>query len=88
MGSEGAPLEQMEMDEPPWVKAEIREMRRRRSRKICWLSVGLIALVLTLAGVSVGLWQAFLPKPATPSPSLTGRYAPIGEYVLVMRRLR
>ncbi|XP_067944017.1 uncharacterized protein [Watersipora subatra] len=51
--SDGAPLEQMEMEQPVWAKAEMREIRRRRRRRIC---CGLSALVFVIAiGTAIGV---------------------------------
>ena len=52
--SDGAPLEQMEVEEPPWAKEEARARRRRRNRCIC-IIVTIVVLVLLAAGIGGGL---------------------------------
>lgn len=52
--TDGQPLEQMETEEPPWMKEQIRRQRRRRKQRIC-CCVSLIVGLLLAAGLTIAL---------------------------------
>lgn len=59
----------MELEDPPWMKAEIRERRRRRNKKIC-VAVVILSLLVVVAGLAVLLSQVLVPKAEVSSTSL------------------
>lgn len=69
--ADGQPLEQLEVEDPPWVKAELRRQRQNRRKKICIIVSIFVTVVLIGGGTALGvLFLGDKVTTSTPTPTI------------------